>query len=572
MRVKSIREAFLSDDYRQSFFWLLFLFAIVMLAGVGFRSPWPADEPRFAEAAREMVTSGHWFFPLRGGELYPDKPPVFMWSIALFYALFGNMKIAFMLPNILISLVTFWCVFDLAARFWNVRVARYAAIALLIAPQFMLQAKSAQIDAMVTAWITIAMYGFMRHFFIKPSWSWYFVAWGMMGLGIITKGVGFLPIFVFIPVLGLHFSRRYSFGKAIDWKLWLGPLAMLVVIGCWLVPMVYIANHSGNADLMAYKNNILFRQTMKRYADSWTHLQPWYYFILRFPLLWFPLPWLLLSKSFWKSLDPRIVTLLIWVVCVIGFFSCSPGKREVYILPALPMLAVAVAYSLATNPMTQWLRWLVNGLMGFVSVLMVILGVLALLHIPAIVKLAAKQSLEPEQLNDFVTSFGWMALIGGGVALGALISFRRYSTLLRLSVISVWGWLLFGLVGYPVLDPIRTAANPIMEKAAEAIGPTGELALVDFKEQFLLASPVDLTQFSYLASRDDQERNAWLWMKAKTNRFVLIPDGPATCFDLSQATLLGHGYRRTWLLVGEQAMQSQCAQPEQIVQYHMKAH
>ncbi len=35
--------------------------AIVVFTGIGLRSPWPADEPRFAEVAREMVDSGRFF-------------------------------------------------------------------------------------------------------------------------------------------------------------------------------------------------------------------------------------------------------------------------------------------------------------------------------------------------------------------------------------------------------------------------------------------------------------------------------------------------------------------------------
>jgi 4-amino-4-deoxy-L-arabinose transferase-like glycosyltransferase len=42
----------------------LFIFAILLIfIGIGLRDPWPADEPRFALVAKEMVESGQWFFP-----------------------------------------------------------------------------------------------------------------------------------------------------------------------------------------------------------------------------------------------------------------------------------------------------------------------------------------------------------------------------------------------------------------------------------------------------------------------------------------------------------------------------
>ncbi len=153
-----LRSYFDSDDYTRVFWALFWLTLLIMLLGIGFRSPWPADEPRFVEVAREMVSSGQWLFPSRGGEFYPDKPPVFMWAIALCYALIGDLKLAFLLPNALCGLLTVMLVYDLGARLWNVRTGRNAALLLLLVPQFLMQAKNAQIDAMVMCWITLGCY------------------------------------------------------------------------------------------------------------------------------------------------------------------------------------------------------------------------------------------------------------------------------------------------------------------------------------------------------------------------------------------------------------------------------
>lgn len=46
--------------------WIAALLVVVLFAGIGLRDPWPADEPRFAQVAREMVESGQWLFPTRG--------------------------------------------------------------------------------------------------------------------------------------------------------------------------------------------------------------------------------------------------------------------------------------------------------------------------------------------------------------------------------------------------------------------------------------------------------------------------------------------------------------------------
>jgi hypothetical protein len=86
---------------------LLLLLALLLISsGLGLRDPWPADEPRYALVAKQMVESGDWLFPHRGQELYPDKPPLFMWVIAVCLWLTGSLRVAFLLPSLLAGLLS----------------------------------------------------------------------------------------------------------------------------------------------------------------------------------------------------------------------------------------------------------------------------------------------------------------------------------------------------------------------------------------------------------------------------------------------------------------------------------
>lgn len=188
-----------STDKPNFTLWLFVLATVLIFSGLGLREPWPADEPRFAQIAKEMVETGQWFFPTRGGEYYPDKPPLFMWSIAFFYVLFGSIKIAFLLPSALCSLLTLALVYDISKRLWSSKEALIATSLLLFSFQFVLQAKTAQIDAMVGSWIMIGCYGFLRFLLVERQWRWYYLALFFMGIGVITKGVGFLPALILLP-------------------------------------------------------------------------------------------------------------------------------------------------------------------------------------------------------------------------------------------------------------------------------------------------------------------------------------------------------------------------------------
>ena len=164
--------------------------------------------------------------------------------------------------------------------------------------QFPLQMKGGQIDGLLCLWTTLGLYGFSRHLLLGPDWRWYAIAGLASGLGVITKGVGFLPFLIFIP---------YAFAARGNWKIqqtkwndvrWLlAPMTFLVGIAVWLLPMLVATGGAVEGDLLDYRNNILLKQTVTRYADAWGHLKPpWYLFTNAIPWLWLPvsflLPWL----------------------------------------------------------------------------------------------------------------------------------------------------------------------------------------------------------------------------------------------------------------------------------------
>ena len=74
--------AYSARDVTIDIVWLVGLSLLLMGAGFGLRDPWPADEPRFALVARDMLRSGDWLIPRVGGDPYADKPPLFFWLMA----------------------------------------------------------------------------------------------------------------------------------------------------------------------------------------------------------------------------------------------------------------------------------------------------------------------------------------------------------------------------------------------------------------------------------------------------------------------------------------------------------
>jgi len=152
----------------------LVLIAIYLSAGLGLRDPWPPDEPRYLLVATEMVEGGNWLLPTRGGELYPDKPPVFMWSEAAVYWLTDSTKLAFLLPSLLAGLATLWLVFACGRDLWDRRTGLIAAGLLFCTFQFLKQSTGGQIDALLCLWTTIGATGLLRHYLRGPATGWFY--------------------------------------------------------------------------------------------------------------------------------------------------------------------------------------------------------------------------------------------------------------------------------------------------------------------------------------------------------------------------------------------------------------
>jgi 4-amino-4-deoxy-L-arabinose transferase-like glycosyltransferase len=536
--------------------WLLLVALVVLGAGIGLRDPWPADEPRFALIARDMVENGQWFFPRVAGVLYADKPPVFFWLIASFYWLTDSLRIAFLLPSLLAALGTLWLVYDLGARLWDRQTGVYAAVLLLVTLQFALQARAAQIDAVLTFWTTLGLYGLCRHLLLGPQWPWYVAGFAAAGAGIITKGVGILPVLAFIPwalarARGWTALPRFEGG----WRWATGPFAMLAVIGIWLIPMLLLVHLSADPAYAAYRDEILFRQTATRYADAWHHIKPFWYYVLEvIPVFWLPLtialPWLIPAwRRDLRKRDVRLLLLLGWIVLVVLFFSVSPGKRGVYLLPAVPALALAAA------PQARVLLGCAGVQRAGFVVLALVLAVsgLALVYFTAIAPEKGSALVEKYELAPW-TFFG--VLCGAGLAWLAPGP-RRGMYGLAGFLLSFWP--IYGLYAYPLLNSARSPAS-MMADVGQRIGPDAALGLVAWKEQLVLHADRPIVHFGYRQGGNDAELAAALrWLASGQKRYLLLPeDALRRCLLRSRLQQLGYIHRTNWWLAGAVAIDPEC--------------
>ena len=542
--------------------WLFFLAAFILIAaGIGLRDPWPADEPRFAMVAKQMVETGAWLIPHRGSELYADKPPLFMVLEAAAFELTHNWRLAFLLPSLLASMGMLGLIYDLARRLWNHRAGMYAAAALLATFQFVYQAKRAQIDPTVTFFMTLANYGLLRHMLLGPAWRWYVLGCAAAGLGVITKGVGVLCLLMFVPYLYACRSNWLSVASFPGERLrWLAGLAaFLVPLALWVVPVLVAVWSNASSDYHAYAREIFLRQTLGRYSHSWDHFQPPWFYLGVVTLSWIPLSLTYPATiPLWyrrlRARDARFLLPLAWVGMLIVFFSITTGKRDVYIMPALPWVALATAPFLPAIVKRAWLRTAALALAVLVGLGLLGSGVALLARPDMLHVLALRRGVVEAQ-----GGLPWLLVALGAAALVPAAALGVWRGVHALLAALAGLWLLWSFFAYPLLnDPISGAG--VMRRVGAVVGPDAEVGMVAWKEQEIYLADRKVAEFGFLEPYSEQLSRAILWQRAAPDRrwIFILGDAMGSCVDPEKAVSVGIANRNHWWLFRRDAINPAC--------------
>ncbi|QDE37891.1 glycosyltransferase family 39 protein [Luteibacter pinisoli] len=554
----------LNDDRTslRHFAWFMLIAFLVLAAGIGLRDPWPPDEPRFALIARQMLESGQWLFPHRGMELYSDKPPMLMWTEAAWMWLTGEWRGAFLLTSLVSGLGTLALTWHLGRRLWDARTGLVAATIVLMSMPFIEVIRHAQIDPLNLFWITLANTGILLHCLRGPNWRMYWLGCFAAGLGVITKGVGVIALLMLLPYVACR-ARAWpgvTLTRGDGWRWAAGALAFFVAIALWLGPMLATAYGMRTPEYLAYVNDILFRQTAERYADSWQHEEaPWFFLgvILRG---WLP-TWLLIPvllprwRDAWRLREPRVWIPLAWCLLVLVFFSIPRGKREIYIVPMLPMLAMAMAPYVLDLLKTRWLQRVAFWITVACGVVFAAAGTWALVAAPKV----ARRFAEGYELDGHGQALWVSVMAVGACFFVAAAGFRPRRGVAALLCGMALGWTLWPLATYPLLNQ-NQSARAVMAAADEAIGPGGELGLVAWREENLLQARRPVAEFGFSRKAADQLAAARAWQAADpARRYIFLNDDALdSCVVADKVRPLGVANRVRFVLLPADASRPAC--------------
>jgi 4-amino-4-deoxy-L-arabinose transferase-like glycosyltransferase len=328
-------------DSRKVYPLFLFLLGLsLFFPGLGARDFWAPVEPRYGEIARVMFNTGEWIVPTVNGKLYTDKPILYFWIVLIASKIFGGVsEWTVRLPAALGGVGFVLATYFIGRDFFSARVGFYGAIILATCIRVVWESRWAHIDMLFCFFFALSIYFGARALLRKGNPYEILFAYAFMALATLSKGL----IGVVLP--GLLFVVFVLAGR--DWrliaaaKLPLGIPIFLLVAAPWF----YLVSQATDG---AWLRDFIYIHHLHRYTARAGHREPFYYYFMTLPVDFLPwtfflVPALFAYRSYRQAwADPVARFFFLWFFVVFVFFDLSNSKRELYLLPLLPTLALFV--------------------------------------------------------------------------------------------------------------------------------------------------------------------------------------------------------------------------------------
>ncbi len=310
----------------------LFFFGLAYFGLLG------ADEPRYAQVAREMLARHDWITPTLGGKAWLEKPVFYYWQTMLAYTVFGVSDWAARLPSAVDATLMVVAVYLFLQRFRRGFQLDGALIAASASGAIGF-ARAASTDMPLAATFTIALLAWYA-WYESARKSYLALSYIFLGLAMLAKG----PV---APFLAGAIVVIFSVAKG-DYRLmartcWIPGIALFSLTAFpW-----YVAVQLRNPEF--FRVFILEHNLARFGRDLYHHTQPfWYYLPVALLAL---VPWTVFiiaavvetlrvwwteKRQMFQSGDALPAFLVIWFIVPIAFFSLSASKLPGYIVPAIP--------------------------------------------------------------------------------------------------------------------------------------------------------------------------------------------------------------------------------------------
>ena len=304
------------------------------------------EEPRRGIITFEMLKTGNFLQPTVLGEPYFKKPPFHEWITSITSFIAGHVsEFTLRFPSVLAVLLTSLLIYLFGKRFLDKKTAIFGA---LIYPTFFVvlfgYSTKCEPDVLFSLMVTLSIFSwfyFLKNGKVLTAWI---LGYFFMSLALLTKGLPAIHFF-YISVFSYAIIWRKEIKKILTPLHLLGAIIGLIPFTAWL----FAVNTKKALLTLVYEviarapehHSITF--TIKRYLS------------FPFRLIAATVPWSLIIIYYYlkKKIPVKLLFenetvkfLLLSSFLNIAVYWIFPGSRLRYVIPALPMLSLVIAYAL----------------------------------------------------------------------------------------------------------------------------------------------------------------------------------------------------------------------------------
>jgi 4-amino-4-deoxy-L-arabinose transferase-like glycosyltransferase len=311
------------------------------------------DEPRFAEAAREMRERADFIVPYFNNQFRFDKPPLTYWFQVASYRVFGENDFAARFPTAIAAALVAVVLLAWGQQLRDEKVGWWAAIIFTLSLWTFIQGKAATADMWLVLFVTLAHWAAWELFQgntehrtsnIESRTVFWWIFYVSLAFAFLAKG----PI-GWTPLLTVAIAQRFYRHERLIFRLkFIRGLSLMLVLVClWGIPA--LIRTDGEFFRVGIGKHVVERSiaTMEGHGASsvWMYLAllP-FYFLTVFASFF---PWSIKLPALWKEVrahrDNTDQFLLAGALIIFGIFTLVQTKLPHYTLPAFPLLALLVA-------------------------------------------------------------------------------------------------------------------------------------------------------------------------------------------------------------------------------------
>ena len=360
----------------------------VFFTNLGEARLWDRDEPRNSGCAREMMERGDLIVPMFNNEMRHQKPVLLYWLMISAYQVFGFNEFSARFWSAFLAIGTVLMTYGIARRLFDSTVAMFSAIILSTTMMFAVAGRAATPDSVLIFCSTLALLIYVLGTFKPktqslsspqlrregrwfPSWSVAIAMYGVMGLGVLAKGLAgaVLPtaiIGMFLLIKRLPAaegeSKQSRMGQAVvtalrtfhPWHFlktcWsMRPLTAIFMILAVAAPWYVAVGMQTDGDFL--KEFLIGEHFGRATVAMENHSGSIFYYPMTLLLGFFP--WSIFAVPVIVAVDRYIATrdnwtnglvfAICWVCVQIGIFSIARTKLPSYVTPCYPALAMLTA-------------------------------------------------------------------------------------------------------------------------------------------------------------------------------------------------------------------------------------